>query len=189
MPGRLLSPLGATSVLESQRRLAELGLFRRTRITQVGHGDETRRDVLVSVEESPVTTIGYGGGLEAGQRVTRTEPEGAAVSQLDFAPRAFFEIGRRNLFDKNRSINLFTRVSLRSIEDATIDLTEALGARELQAAGKTGTDKGARPARCRSSAARRAACKSCSLAAIFPSMPESSPGKVRNASTLMPAGR
>jgi outer membrane protein assembly complex protein YaeT len=117
-------PLGVTSVLESQRRLAELGLFRRTRITQVGHGDETRRDVLVSVEESPVTTIGYGGGLEVGQRVTRTESEGAAVSQLDFAPRAFFEIGRRNLFDKNRSINLFTRVSLRSIEDATIDLTD-----------------------------------------------------------------
>ena len=30
------------------------------------------------------------------------------------APRGFFEIGRRNLWGKNRAVNLFTRVSLRS---------------------------------------------------------------------------
>ena len=107
-------PLGAAAIVESQRRLAALGLFRRARITQVAHGDETKRDVLVAIEEAPVTTVGYGGGLEAGQLIRRTEEQnGAATEQLEFAPRAFFEIGRRNLFDKNRSINLFTRVTLR----------------------------------------------------------------------------
>ena len=30
------------------------------------------------------------------------------------APRGFFEVGRRNLWGKNRAVNLFTRVSLRS---------------------------------------------------------------------------
>ena len=45
----------------------------------------------------------------------------AASSELEFAPRAFFEIGRRNLFGKNRSVNLFTRISLRSQSDSTGD--------------------------------------------------------------------
>jgi outer membrane protein assembly complex protein YaeT len=108
-------PIGLAAVAESQRRLASLGLFRRTRITELGHGDETTRDLLVSVEESPATTVGYGGGLEVGQRI-RTEDSGVADERLEVAPRAFFEIGRRNLLGKNRSVNLFTRVSLRPKE-------------------------------------------------------------------------
>ncbi len=105
--------LGLAAVVESQRRLAELGLFRRVRITQVPHGDEARRDLVVAIEESPVTTIGYGGGIEALQRARTDAATGAAVERLEFSPRAFFEVGRRNLFGKNRSINLFARISLR----------------------------------------------------------------------------
>lgn len=107
-------PLGLERINESQRRLAALGLFRRARITELGHGDEARRDVLVTVDEAPVQTIGYGGGLEAGQFLRTDEQTGAATGRLELAPRGFFEIGRRNLFGKNRSINLFTRVSLRN---------------------------------------------------------------------------
>jgi outer membrane protein assembly complex protein YaeT len=107
-------PLGLERINESQRRLAALGLFRRARITELSHGDEARRDVLVTVDEAPVQTIGYGGGLEAGQFLRTDEETGAATERLELAPRGFFEIGRRNLFGKNRSINLFTRVSLRN---------------------------------------------------------------------------
>jgi outer membrane protein assembly complex protein YaeT len=106
-------PLGLEAVAESQRRLATLGLFRRTRITELGHGVETTRDVVVTVEEAAATTIGYGGGLEAGSRIRAETAGGVATEQLEVAPRAFFEIGRRNLFGKNRSVNLFTRISLR----------------------------------------------------------------------------
>ena len=105
-------PMGLAAVAESQRRLAALGLFRRTRITSAGHGDQTRRDLVVTVEEAPVTTIGYGGGLEAGPGTVRSEG-GPAVQEVQFAPRAFFEAGRRNLFGKNRSVNLFAGVSYR----------------------------------------------------------------------------
>ena len=106
-------PLGLAALTESQRRLAALGLFRRTRITLLGHGDETTRDVLIAVDEAPVTTASYGGGFEVGRRIRRTaEDDGLVSEHLEFAPRAFFEIGRRNLFGKNRSINLFTRISL-----------------------------------------------------------------------------
>jgi len=106
-------PLSTTAILDSQQRLAALGLFRRVRITPLSYDSETSRDVLVSVEEAPATTIGYGGGIEAEQE-TLTEAGGTAGERLEFNPRAFFEIGRRNLFGKNRSVSLFTRVSLRS---------------------------------------------------------------------------
>ncbi|MGE0705316.1 MAG: POTRA domain-containing protein [Vicinamibacterales bacterium] len=106
-------PLDAGAILESQRRLAALGLFRRVRITPLAHDDETTRDLLVTVEEAPVTTLGYGGGLEAGQETT-AEEGGTAGDRIEIRPRAFFEIGRRNLFGKNRSISLFTRLSFRS---------------------------------------------------------------------------
>ena len=52
---------------------------------------DNRRDVLVTVEESPATTLGYGGGVEFQE-----------VETVEFAPRGFFEIGRRNLWGKNR---------------------------------------------------------------------------------------
>ena len=109
-------PLGLEALIESQRRLAALGLFRRTRITELAHGDETTRDVLVTVEESPATTVGYGGGLEVGQRF-KAQTGSVASEQLEVAPRAFFEIGRRNLFGKNRSVNLFTRISVRPTDE------------------------------------------------------------------------
>ena len=111
-------PLGLAAVNETQRRLAALGLFRRTRIAEVTHGDETTRDLLVTVEEAPATTLGYGGGLEVSQRIRQDEGETAA-ERLELAPRAFFDIGRRNLFGRNRSINLFTRISLRPRDQVT----------------------------------------------------------------------
>jgi outer membrane protein assembly complex protein YaeT len=110
-------PLGLSAVTESQRRLTALGLFRRTRITQLTHGGETTRDLLITVEEAPPTTVGVGGGLETSQRIRSEVVGGVASQQLEFAPRAFFEITRRNLFGKNRSVNVFTRISLRPNTD------------------------------------------------------------------------
>ena len=74
-------PLNPAAVNESQRRLAALGLFRRVRITQVRHGEETRRDLLVTVEESPATTIGYGGGFEVRLRVVRSADNADVVDR------------------------------------------------------------------------------------------------------------
>ncbi|MGE0449517.1 MAG: POTRA domain-containing protein [Vicinamibacterales bacterium] len=106
-------PLGLEALSESQRRLAALGLFRRARITQIGRGDETRRDVLVTVEEAPLTTVGWGGGFEVRSRVVRAADDPTTASErVQVAPRATFEVGRRNLFGTNRSINLFTSSSL-----------------------------------------------------------------------------
>lgn len=103
-------PLGLAAVNESQRRLASLGLFRRVRIAELSHGGESRRDVLVTVEEAPATTISYGGGFEVRPRIVRSGAAGVASTRLEFAPRASFDVGRANLFGKRRSVNLFTSV-------------------------------------------------------------------------------
>ncbi len=96
-------PLSLAKLNDSQQRLVALGLFRRVTIAELQHRGETRRDILVTVEESPSTTIGFGGGVEF-----------QTVETSEFAPRGFFELGRRNLWGKNRSINLYSRVSFRS---------------------------------------------------------------------------
>ncbi len=107
-------PLSLEAEYESQRRLAALQLFRRTpQLTELRHGSETLRDLLVTVEEAAPTTLGYGGGVEGRLRVVPSEVEGGVARQeFELAPRAFVDVGRRNLFGKNRSVNVFASVSL-----------------------------------------------------------------------------
>lgn len=106
------SPMDDDAMIESQRRLAELGLFRRVRITELPRSGSLARDVLVDLEEAATTTVDYGGGFEVSGIGERDE-QGNAVDALDFGPRGFLGISRRNLWGKNRSVTLFGRVTLR----------------------------------------------------------------------------
>lgn len=132
------SPLGADALIESQRRLAALGLFRRVRLVELPHAGSLTRDILVDLEEAPVTSISYGGGLEAGRRL-RTGPDGdQAEERIDLAPRGFIEVTRRNLWGKNRSASIFTRVSLRPRdpgEDSDATDTGGYGFNEYRVVG------------------------------------------------------
>jgi outer membrane protein insertion porin family len=105
------SPMNDDAMIESQRRLAELGLFRRVRITELPRSGSLKRDVLVDLEEADTTTVDYGGGFEV-SGIGQQSDEGA-VDALDFGPRGFIGISRRNLWGKNRSVTLFGRVTLR----------------------------------------------------------------------------
>lgn len=108
------SPAGLELTSEVQRRLSSLGLFKRVRADEVTQSGGLTRDLIIRVEEAPVTTIGYGAGLEGGRRLISGEtPDAPAVERFEWSPRGFFEIGRRNLWGKNRSIRLFSRVGLR----------------------------------------------------------------------------
>ncbi len=112
------APLGADDVTESRRRLSAIGLFRRVQITTISHGDPSRSDVVVTVEEAPRTTIGYGGGLQV-DRILRSNADESVSEVYEFAPRGFFEVGRRNLGGSNRSLDLYTRVSVRPSTTST----------------------------------------------------------------------
>jgi outer membrane protein insertion porin family len=118
VPGQ---PLGLQDLADAQRRLTALGLFRRVRLEAVRDPEGGHRDVVVSVEENAATTVGYGGGIEGGRQLRREDPTGNAVEQFEFAPRGFFEVGRRNLWGKNRSVNFFSRASLRRKPGTTDD--------------------------------------------------------------------
>ncbi len=136
-------PLGLAAVAETRRRLNALGLFRRIDIREFSHGGGNLRDVVIVVEEAPATRLGYGGGLELSQRLRRrADPAGGAsqaVEQIELAPRGFVQIGRRNLWGKNRSIDLFTRVSFRRehdpIDPAEMEPGRRLGFNEYRVVG------------------------------------------------------
>lgn len=115
-------PLGQDDLVETRRRLADLGLFRGVDLRQFSHGDRSRRDVVVIVDEAPATRVGYGGGLEVSERL-RASDAGVASERLEFAPRGFFEIVRRNLWGGNRSLGLSTRASVRRGGDTQPELT------------------------------------------------------------------
>jgi outer membrane protein assembly complex protein YaeT len=118
-------PFSLSAINDSQRRLSALGLFRRARITELRHGGETTRDLLVTIEEAPSTTVGYGGGVEGKLRVVGSSSEGDNVSErFEVAPRAFFEVGRRNVFGKNRSLNFYSSISLHPPRDDGTSITE-----------------------------------------------------------------
>jgi outer membrane protein assembly factor BamA len=109
------APLGQQDLAESRRNLAALGLFRRIQISAISHGAPSQSDVIVTVEEAQRTIVDYGGGFQVEHILRQTDETGATIigERYEFAPRGFFEVGRRNIGGKNRSANLYTRLALR----------------------------------------------------------------------------
>src|SRR6185295_447915 len=117
-------PFSLSAINDSQRRLTALGLFRRARITELRHGGETTRDLLVTIEEGPATTVGYGGGVEGKLRVVGPSESGVVSERFEVAPRAFFQVGRRNVLGKNRSLNFYSSLSLHPPREDSTSITE-----------------------------------------------------------------
>jgi outer membrane protein insertion porin family len=90
------APLGLQQVLESQRRLGALGIFRRVAIAEIDPESPERRSLVVSAEEAPRSTVAYGVGF--------AERELLRVSA---------EVTRRNLAGLDRSLTAFVRASVR----------------------------------------------------------------------------
>jgi outer membrane protein assembly factor BamA len=65
----------------------------------------------VQVEEAPPISLDYGGGVGAERRLRPTAAGGQAEERLDVSPRGFVQLTRRNLWGKNRSASIFSRVS------------------------------------------------------------------------------
>lgn len=107
------APLGASTLTEAQRRLNAMGVFRHVSITTESRlTGESEANILISVTEAPTVTLGFGGGLEGGTRLRTVAPD-TFEDHLELSPRGFFQIGRRNIGGRNRSVNFFSRVSLK----------------------------------------------------------------------------
>jgi outer membrane protein insertion porin family len=128
-------PLSFVALSDAQRRLSALGLFRKIQVSPVTRGSGDRHDVLIIVDEAPVHTIGYGGGVEGAYVLKTNAATGLPEERFDVAPRGFFEIGRRNLWGKNRSLDLFVRGALRTSETFNTDQAPPGSTTEASSAG------------------------------------------------------
>ncbi len=90
-------PLGLDQLLESQRRLSALGLFRAIQIDETDADAQGRRNVVVRVRESTPTSVSYGAGY--GER-----------DNLRFS----VEVTRKNLAGMNRTLSTFARWSFQT---------------------------------------------------------------------------
>jgi outer membrane protein insertion porin family len=112
-------PFGEAAVVQSRANLNGLELFRRVQIEALTHSGDVRRDVLVRVEEAPATAVDVGGGVEGSYVLRPTGEGGVAQDRFQLMPRGSFQVSRRNLWGKNRSITLATRVALRTRDNQT----------------------------------------------------------------------
>lgn len=103
------APLREGQVVDSQRRLYNLGIFNRVIIVpQNPAGTDTDKDIVVLVEEAKRYTIAYGGGFEVQRLASTTDPTGGEVQA---APRGIFEISKLNLTGRADSLSLKLRGS------------------------------------------------------------------------------
>jgi outer membrane protein insertion porin family len=113
-------PYSEDKRLESQNRLAQRGVFRSVSIQEEPRlPGETKARVIVAVVESPATVLGYGGGIEVDRRA---QPSSNALEdRLQVAPRAFFQVDRKNLFGRDRTLSFFSRFSFKAPQNTATD--------------------------------------------------------------------
>jgi outer membrane protein assembly complex protein YaeT len=100
-------PLSQSQVLESQRRLYDLGIFSQVQIApRDPQGTERDKTILVHVEEARRWTLVYGAGVEF-QRLGSDRPEG----ELRASPRLSFGMSRLNVGGRAQSLTFRTRLS------------------------------------------------------------------------------
>jgi outer membrane protein insertion porin family len=102
-------PLREGEVVESQRRLYNLGIFNRVTIEpQNPAGSDPDKDLVVLVEEAKRYTMAYGGGFEVQRLASTTNP---TAGEVRAAPRGIFEITKNNLTGRADSLSLKLRGS------------------------------------------------------------------------------
>jgi outer membrane protein assembly factor BamA len=102
-------PLREGDVVESQRRLYNLGIFNRVTVQpQNPAGSDPDKDIVVLVEEAKRFTVAYGGGFEVQRLASTTNPTGGEVRA---APRGILELTKNNLTGRGDSLSLKLRGS------------------------------------------------------------------------------
>jgi len=110
------APLREGQVVETQRRLYNLGVFNRVTIEpQNPTGTDRDKDLVILVEEAKRYTLAYGGGFEVQRLASTSNP---VAGQVQAAPRGIFEISKLNLTGRADSLSLKLRGS--TIEDRAL---------------------------------------------------------------------
>jgi len=103
------APLRQGEVVDTQRRLYNLGVFNRVTVApQNPMGSNPDKDVVALVEEAKRYTLAYGGGFEVQRLASTSDPTGGAVQA---APRGILEISKLNLTGRADTLSLKLRGS------------------------------------------------------------------------------
>jgi len=102
-------PLREGDVVETQRRLYNLGIFSRVSIApQNPTGNDPGKTVVVLVEEAKRYTVGYGFGFEVQRLGGATDPVGG---EFTASPRGIFEITKNNFTGRADALSFKVRAS------------------------------------------------------------------------------
>jgi len=100
-------PINQSAVLDSQRRLYDLGLFNQVQITpQEESSSGTEKTLLVGLEESRRWILGYGGGFEI-QKLGSNQSEG----QYKESPRLSLSLTRLDVGGRGQTFSMGGRLS------------------------------------------------------------------------------
>ncbi len=126
-------PLREADVVDTQRRLYNLGVFTRVQIApQNPDGTDPNKAMVVEAQEGRRYTIAYGGGFEvqelgASCNSTTTINGSSTITtcnpnarQIAASPRGIFEISRANMFGRDQTLSFKVRAS-------TLEYRAALG--------------------------------------------------------------
>ena len=106
---KIKEPLREGDVVESQRRLYNLGVFNRVTIEpQNPNGTDPEKDIAVLVEEAKRYTFAYGGGFEVQRLASTSSP---TAGQIQAAPRGILELSKLNLTGRADSLSFKLRGS------------------------------------------------------------------------------
>ena len=111
-------PLREGDVVDTQRRLYNLGVFTRVQIApQNPDGTDPNKVVVVDAQEGHRYTIGYGFGYEV-QRIeascntsSTTTTCNPNATEIGSSPRVIFEIARANMFGRAQTLSFRARAS------------------------------------------------------------------------------
>lgn len=104
-------PLSQASMINSQRRLYNLGIFNEVNTAvQNPDGQEPQKDVLFDLTEARRWTFRYGGGIEfaTGNLPSTSNPQG----RTGVSPNGVLEITRLNMFGKDQTLTMRGRLGL-----------------------------------------------------------------------------
>jgi outer membrane protein insertion porin family len=102
-------PLREGEVVETQRRLYNLGVFNRVTIApQNPNGTDPEKVVVVDAEEGKRYTFAYGGGFEVQRLASTASPNGTVIGT---SPRGILELSRANMFGRAQTLSFKVRVS------------------------------------------------------------------------------
>ncbi len=102
-------PLRQGDVVETQRRLYNLGIFNRVAIApQNPEGTDREKAVVVMVEEGKRFTIAYGGGFEVQRLGSATDP---TAGDFRVSPRGILEVSKANFTGRADTLALKLRGS------------------------------------------------------------------------------